>query len=110
MSYPEVAEINVERNPSGDLVFITIKGELVAGDEKKFAQVPLQNNMGIVVLNSSDGSTLAGVEIVKAIRLKGFFTYVLADTVCASACGYIWLAGVQRYMGQTSKVDLSVVS
>lgn len=102
--YPEAAEINVERDPSGEVVFITVEGELVAGDEKKFAQVALQNDMAIVVLNSPGGSTLAGVEIGKAIRLKGFFTYVPADTVCASACGYIWLAGVQRYMEETSKV------
>jgi hypothetical protein len=102
--YPEAAEISVERDPSGDFVFITIEGELVAGDEKKFAQLALQNDMAIVVLNSPGGSTLAGVEIGKAIRLKGFFTYVPAETVCASACGYIWLAGVQRYMEESSKV------
>jgi hypothetical protein len=102
--YSEAAEIGVEPDPSGDFVFITVAGELVAGDEKKFTQVALQNDMAIVVLNSPGGSTLAGVEIGKAIRLKGFFTYVPADTVCASACGYIWLAGVQRYMEKTSKI------
>lgn len=102
--YPYAAEIGVEPDPSGEFVFITVEGELVAGDEKKFTQVALQNDMAIVVLNSPGGSTLAGVEIGKAIRLKGFFTYVPADTVCASACGYIWLAGVQRYMEKTSKI------
>lgn len=98
------AEIRVDPDPSGDFVFITVEGELVSGDEKKFAQVALQNDMAIVVLNSPGGSTLAGVEIGRAIRLKGFLTYVPADTVCASACGYVWLAGVQRYMEKTSKV------
>lgn len=104
LRYSDAAEIGVEPDPSGDFVFITVEGELVAGDEKKFAQAALQNDMAIVVLNSPGGSTLAGVEIGKAIRLKGFFTYVPADTVCASACGYAWLAGVQRYMEETSKI------
>jgi len=100
----QAAEVNVNPDPSGDFVFITIEGELFAGDEKKFTQAALQNDMAVVVLNSPGGSTLAGVEIGKAIRLKGYFTYVPADALCASACGYIWLAGVQRYMELTSKI------
>lgn len=100
----QAAEVNVNPDPSGDFVFITIEGELFAGDEKKFTQAALQNDMAVVVLNSPGGSTLAGVEIGKAIRLKGYFTYVPADALCASACGYVWLAGVQRYMELTSKI------
>lgn len=102
--HPQAAEVRVDPDPSGDFVFITLEGEIFAGDEKKFTQAALQNDMAIVVLNSPGGSTLAGVEIGKAIRLKGYFTYVPADALCASACGYVWLAGVQRYMELTSKI------
>ena len=100
----QAAEVRVNPDPSGDFVFIAVEGEIFAGDEKKFTQAALQNDMAIVVLNSPGGSTLAGVEIGKAIRLKGYFTYVPADALCASACGYVWLAGVQRYMEITSKI------
>ena len=100
----EAAEISVEPNALNGVALIVVEGEFLPGDEKKFTQAALQNDVAIVILNSPGGSTLTGVEIGKAIRLKGYFTYVPADALCASACGYVWLAGVKRYMDQTSKI------
>ena len=100
----EAADIRVDPSPSGKAVIITVEGELLSGDEKKFTQIALQNDMAVVLFSSPGGSTLAGVEIGRAIRLKGYFTAVSGGALCASACGYAWLGGVKRFMERSSKI------
>ena len=58
----------------------------------------------VVMLNSIGGSTFAGIEIGKAIRLKNFATVVPEGFMCASACGLAWLGGVRRFMSGKARV------
>ena len=44
------------------------------------------------------------LEIGKAIRLKGFTTYVPDQTRCASACALAWLGGRARLMSRSASV------
>jgi hypothetical protein len=81
----EAAEIGVIQE-NADTVVITVSGFLEVGDDRKFAQVALQYQNAVVALNSPGGHMLVGIELGRAIRLKGFSTKVDRDALCASAC------------------------
>lgn len=98
------AQITVYPDPEGKLPVIGIEGELFLGDEAKFAEIALTIPNALVGFNSPGGNVRAGIEIGRAIRLKGFLTYVPGGSMCASACGYAWLAGVERFMERDSKI------
>lgn len=87
-----------------ETMLIFISGEMVLGDEKTFANVALPHDNAIVVFKSNGGNLRAGIEIGKAIRLKGFATYVSDGESCASACALAWLGGRSRAMSATSRV------
>jgi hypothetical protein len=89
---------------NSDFSVITIEGDLKLGDEKKFIEKVLKVQDGVVVLGSDGGNLRAGIEIGKAIRLKGLQTFVPDGALCASACAIAWLAGAPRLMSPTAKV------
>jgi hypothetical protein len=84
---------------SDGTVVISIRGELNAGDERRFANIAVDLPDAIVAFDSPGGNLVAGIEIGKAIRLKDFATAVPASATCASACAIAWLGGRQRMMG-----------
>lgn len=84
--------------------FIVIAGEILFGDERRFAEEALLHDEAIVAFNSPGGNLKAGIEIGKTIRMKGFKTVVVADHLCASACALAWLAGSPRGMAPDAKV------
>lgn len=51
------------------------------------------------MFNSEGGNLMAGLEIGRAIRLKGFDTLVPDKMYCASACALAWLGGKTRWAG-----------
>jgi hypothetical protein len=83
---------------------ISVDGELQAGDGERFADVAISVTNAVIVLNSPGGDLVAGIEIGKAIRLKGFRTAVPQGFSCASACALAWLGGSPRFMGQGSTI------
>src|SRR5262249_54804640 len=83
--------------------------EFQAGDDKKFVDVALGISSAIVVFQSPGGNLLAGIEIGRAIHLKGFGTYVPDDIECASACALAWLGGRVRLMGAQGRVGFHAV-
>lgn len=98
------ATFEVHHSTGRDFSVITIEGELQFGDEKKFIEQALRVQEGVVLLGSNGGNLHAGINIGKAIRLKGLATYVPEDTRCASACAIAWLAGTPRFMSARAKV------
>ena len=84
--------------------FIEITGELVLGDEKTFNNIAVSLDDAIVLLNSPGGKEYVGIQIGKTIAIKGFKTAVPPSTMCASACGLIWLAGHTRAVFDTSRL------
>jgi hypothetical protein len=68
------------------VTFIYVEGELQLGDERRFANAAVAAESAVVFLSSPGGNLHAGIEIGKAIRLKGFATVVPEDFSCASAC------------------------
>ena len=54
-----------------------------------------------VVLHSGGGSVGMAATMSRVIFEKGLVTYVPRDATCASACGYLWLAGKVRVLDGT---------
>jgi hypothetical protein len=98
------ADFTVERVKGTKVSVVTLTGDIVEGDFKKFAAIAnkLPNRSAFVVLNSDGGRMIDGLDIGLAIRAKHFGT--VAGKVCASACGLIWLAGTPRAVFEFSNV------
>jgi hypothetical protein len=103
------ATINVDRS-SPATTFIEITGPLELGDEKKFVSAVLSVDNAIVGLESPGGNLHAGIEIGKAIRLKGFTTYVMPDATCTSACALAWLGGTPRALSRYARIGFHAAS
>ena len=93
-----------------ELTFISIEGELVLGDEKRFGNAAMGFSSAIVMLSSPGGNLFSGIEIGRDIRLKGFATLVPEGFQCASACALAWLGGSPRFMGAGSTVGFHAAS
>lgn len=98
------AEIKAERLPKTGAAFISILGEITAGDLAKFRAVAVAEQDAVVWLGSPGGSTVEAIEIGKAIRLMGLRTFVTDDAPCTSACALIWLAGETRHLSAGARV------
>jgi hypothetical protein len=100
-------EKSTSANGEPDIIFVT--GDLARGDEKHFIDVAVNSENAIVLFQSGGGNLLAGIEIGKAIHLKGFATFVPDTVQCASACALAWLGGRVRYMSDTAQVGFHAV-
>jgi hypothetical protein len=89
---------------------ISVEGKLEPGDEKKFIDLALAHSEATVVFKSNGGNLIAGIEIGRAIRLKGFVTLVPNDMHCASACALAWLGGRARAMSQSARIGFHAAS
>ncbi|WP_460448306.1 COG3904 family protein [Alsobacter sp. SYSU BS001988] len=83
---------------------ITVSGDIAYGDDLKFVDSALGVKEGIIAFNSSGGNLNAALEIGKAIRLKGFVTYVPPGSTCASACALAWLGGGSKLASGRSRI------
>ena len=98
-------DVQTINTADGALTTIAIEGELVPGDETKFADAAIRAPSAVVMLNSPGGREIVGIEIGQAIRHKGFATYVPDGFTCASACALAWVAGGPRFMSAGSDRD-----
>lgn len=98
------ADISAIPGTNGAPAIILVRGDLATGDDKAFANVALAHTSAVVLLNSNGGLLLPGLEIGKAIRLKGFTTVVPEGFQCASACALAWLAGTPRFLSPNGRV------
>ncbi|WP_156412392.1 hypothetical protein [Bosea sp. Root483D1] len=100
----QAADISAIPGTNGGPAIILVRGDLASGDDKAFANVALAHSSAVVILNSNGGLLLPGLEIGKAIRLKGFATVVPDGFQCASACALAWLAGSPRFLSPNGRV------
>ena len=98
------AEFSKSASRDGGPDIILVVGQLSFGDEKQFINAALNSENAIVVFQSPGGNLFAGIEIGKAIRLKGFSTIVPDGVQCASACALAWLGGRTRFLSSTARV------
>lgn len=85
-----------------DCAVIMLTGDITDRDGQEFVERTLDIRRARVALHGPGGSTTAGIIIGEQIHNKGFDTFVPDDTVCASACANIWIAGRKRVMGSKS--------
>ncbi len=104
------AQFDVIVPGSKQTALITVEGKLELDDEKKFIDVALKHSDATVVFRSNGGNLIAGIEIGKAIWLKGFSTLVPNDTHCASACALAWLGGRVRAMSESARIGFHAAS
>jgi formylglycine-generating enzyme required for sulfatase activity len=79
------------------------------GDRQKFVNIALTSDRAVVRLVSDGGNLREALEIGKAVRMKGFPTYVPPHGLCASACALIWLAGSPRRMSSSAQIGFHAV-
>ncbi|MEY9782250.1 PAN domain-containing protein [Sinorhizobium fredii] len=103
----DAADIRMERLENGAL--ISVFGELVAGDDDRFKNLAIATDGAVVMFNSPGGLAHVGMEIGRTIAIKGFFTAVFDDDVCASSCGLAWIAGRKRFISSRAKVGFHAV-
>lgn len=96
------AQISVSSDGGPSL--ITIKGELDLADAVEFLRETAELKDAVVILQSPGGNAVAGIQIGRSIRQKGFLTVVPAATNCASACALAWLGGTPRFMAEDSQI------
>jgi hypothetical protein len=94
----------VRQQGSDGTDLISVHGIIAEHDEIVFRKVAAASEKAIVVLDSQGGAVKAGLEIGRAIRLRGFATAVPPDALCASACALTWLAGSPRFLDTSSKL------
>lgn len=100
----QAATFSVLPDKLDGLPVIKIDGTIEPLDDRKFIRLALDIENAVVMLASDGGEVSAGLAIGRAVRLKGFSTFVPAGVSCASMCGYIWLAGSPRKLAPTSYV------
>ena len=88
---------------------IILNGDIAFQDTDRFLIKIAPYSKGLVILNSRGGSAYAGIQIGKAIRLRGFTTWVPSGSLCASACATAWLGGVRRLMGKSALIGFHAV-
>lgn len=88
---------------------IFIDGDIGYADREVFLSKIAPFSDGVVILNSDGGNAYAGIEIGKAIRMRGFKTWVPSGSRCASACAIAWLGGTRRLMGSTARIGFHSV-
>jgi hypothetical protein len=96
------AQISVSSH--GGPPLITITGEFELSDVIKFLRKTEGIQDAVVILKGLGGNAVAGMQIGKAIRQKGFLTVVPPSTDCASACALAWLGGLPRFMAKDSRI------
>jgi hypothetical protein len=97
------AKIDVSRLDDGSAL-VLLQGDFEIGDIAQFWARAATLSKATIAFRSDGGSLLAGIRIGALIRESGFTTLVPDGARCASACAVAWLGGLQRLMGNGSKV------
>jgi hypothetical protein len=78
---------------------ITLQGPIKPTDVAQFEAAANVGGKALVGLNSGGGSLIAGLKMGTLINRKNFATIVPPDSMCASSCALMWLAGNPRIIG-----------
>ncbi|WP_144353211.1 MULTISPECIES: PAN domain-containing protein [Sinorhizobium] len=97
------AQLQMEKL-SESIHLILVDGEFIEGDDTRFKNMAITAERAVVAFNSPGGLVQVGIEIGRTIAIKGFYTAVADQHVCASSCGLAWLAGHKRLLSPTSKI------
>jgi hypothetical protein len=102
-SSAEAASFSHSYDKTGNQV-VNLSGEILPGDDLKFASAIIGDDRLTVSLNSLGGDTLAALAIGRLIRSRKYTTSVPSGALCGSACALIWIAGDRRILSGSAKV------
>lgn len=85
---------------------VTISGRIAAGDARVFDAITRDSRKVIVGLQGPGGLLSPALAIGASIRSRGYATIVGGRDTCASACGFIWLAGSTRLLSPDAMLGL----
>ena len=83
---------------------ILIQGEINRDTLTQFQEALREAPRARIILDSPGGSVLPALEIGRIIRERRLSTFIPDRTLCASACGLIWLAGAPRELAPLALV------
>ena len=93
---------------SADFTFVgtqvTMTGEIVDGDSKKFDKTIGTKLVRSMVLESKGGDVIEALDIGEKLRGRLVDTAVAPNSYCASACALIWAAGTRRSIADGGRV------
>jgi hypothetical protein len=104
-----VLAADIGRQSGSNFDLIGLQGEIQLDDVAMFQSAANASGKAIVILDSPGGNAWAGMEMGKVIHLKNFATFVPEDTLCASSCALMWLAGTQRLIAPGGVVGFHAV-
>ena len=97
------------RDMGDNFTAVSISGEIQMYDGLKFkkliAKIPARHNV-IVDLDSPGGNVIGGLGIANMVLANGYSTMVGGNTMCASMCADIWLAGKTRFVFDGAKIGM----
>jgi hypothetical protein len=99
LSIDAAPSAEIRREVGSNAAFIRLEGLILPEDRESFQVAADPGGKAIVLLDSPGGSLQAGLAMGALIHLKRFATFVPAQTLCASACALMWLAGNPRIIG-----------
>lgn len=108
LAFPAAA-LEFSRSRSGDTAVIVATGKFFPGDGDRFVSFAIDDK-AIVALESPGGDVASAITMGEHIRMKGYKTFVGPDSICASACALVWLAGAVRGGTETSKIGFHSAS
>ena len=105
------AEIKVDHDSSSDI--IEIRGEIVSGDANRLKKAIAQAAPNIrldslydltISINSPGGDVKEAVSMGNIVRQSLVSVSVEGGGVCASACFFVWLAGVPHFAASSEQM------
>lgn len=90
----------------GGAAIVSISGKIATGDARVFEALTRDRTTVVVRLDGPGGLLAPALAIGATIRTKGYATAVAGRDVCASACGFIWLAGSTRFLSDEAVIGL----
>ena len=103
-------------------VCILVEGEIQEHSARQFETFLKKEKIGrgaLVILNSPGGNLMESLQLGETIREAGLSTTVQAydrktgtftgGAACASACAYVFVGGVERSVGQGSRIGVHQV-
>lgn len=108
ISFP-VSALEFSRSRGRDVAVIFVTGKFLPGDGERFVSYATDDK-AIIVLESPGGNVVSAITMGEHIRMKGYKTFVAPESICASACALVWLAGSVRGGTETSKIGFHSAS
>jgi hypothetical protein len=97
-STSQAAEITHNITDKGNR-YISIDGEIAAGDFEKFVSIVRANpDTKALVLDSNGGAVGEGMSIATMTKLQGMTTFVLNKHICFSICAPIFFSGNKKFV------------